>query len=214
MKRILALTFLLVMAFGVAQAQAAPYYFGASSFDDAETLKNNLDSLLSEGSTSSFVELSGLNVAGFSNMYITVLAVSEVAYSNGLAMMFNGGASGSVIVDSTDMENTWVAGGALAEQVGEVFFLGSGIMGELSDYNVVSAYLFDGAVAYQPAGDFQAIWLEGGSVFIGLNVTGGNGVEVILAMSTQPFSAVPVPGAVWLMGTGLAGLMALRKRNK
>lgn len=43
-----------------------------------------------------------------------------------------------------------------------------------------------------------------------------NSVLSIYEMSYSPYgsSAVPVPGAVWLMGTGLAGLLAYRRRIK
>lgn len=47
--------------------------------------------------------------------------------------------------------------------------------------------------------------LEGGS--------NGNDYELKLVVSTTPPS-VPVPAAVWLMGTGVAGLMAMKRRNK
>ena len=40
-----------------------------------------------------------------------------------------------------------------------------------------------------------------------------NAYELSLKISRTP-PVVPVPAAVWLMGTGLAGLMALKRRNK
>jgi hypothetical protein len=46
------------------------------------------------------------------------------------------------------------------------------------------------------------------------NVSPINGRMTYTASANQDVSAVPVPAAVWLLGSGLAGLVALRRRNR
>jgi hypothetical protein len=41
-----------------------------------------------------------------------------------------------------------------------------------------------------------------------------NPTDYVLAVRSGQVSAVPVPGAIWLLGSGLAGLVALARRRK
>ena len=80
---------------------------------------------------------------------------------------------------------------------------------------------------FGPAGNWQM--LDGGTVYSGtftdLSVSGPYELTIILATKTivagnrlpgagsASVSAVPVPGAVWLLGSGILGLLCLRKKN-
>ena len=44
--------------------------------------------------------------------------------------------------------------------------------------------------------------------------TGGDGVQLYLNEIDYVISLVPIPGAVWLLGPGLFGLVVLRRRQR
>jgi len=55
--------------------------------------------------------------------------------------------------------------------------------------------------------------LPGGNYFLNISGTGGGTAGYGGDLTTTPIGAVPVPGAVWLFGTGIAGLALLRRRR-
>jgi hypothetical protein len=43
---------------------------------------------------------------------------------------------------------------------------------------------------------------------------GKEGDKIIFAIGNNPNAVVPIPGAVWLLGSGLIGIVGLRRRFK
>lgn len=60
----------------------------------------------------------------------------------------------------------------------------------------------------------NTIAIQNGSIFMSISTAAGSFVLLAVPTGVYPASPVPVPAAVWLTGTGLAGLMAMRRRNR
>lgn len=208
MKRLLLLATLLMFALGgVQSALAAPFAFGPSSFDDELGLKANLETLATGGT---IIQESSLSPSQLGFSYFKLMAVSNGAIAANFALY---DANDNVVTSAATIAADW----------------GSDLAGDLAGYTIkydggpaagiaLSAainlvYTFGDDIVYQPEGQAGVI-IEGGTFFLGLSLPGNNdGIDFVLAFSDAPFApAVPVPAAVWLMGTGLAGIVALRKR--
>lgn len=215
MKRVLMFCLLLVIAMGAAQAQAAPFYFGSDKLvGDTATLLDNLNALVPTGSGTAFQDVGPGAVASLIDpRYVTLVALSQSAYDNDCVMFVNDGASTS-FVESYDLANTWAPQGLLAANISNsVAFLVGG-MHDLVDVTISGAFVYGLNLPYKPGNDFASIEFVGGTVFAGLSFDNSGTLDAIIAIGLAKNPVVPVPGAVWLMGTGLAGLMALRRRNK
>lgn len=210
MKRVLMLCLLLVFALGAAQAQAAPYSFGSAKLDgDTTNLISNLQRLVDADSGSRFQGMERPTVVSFTDKYVTLLALSE-SVSAGFSMAV----LGTGIYDAAD-PGVWNAKGVFASAVSnDVLFSVDGESYTLGAVNLVGAFMYKGSFVYQPAGNYDAIEIEAGTVFAGLSFGNSQAIDAIVAIAPGQFNIVPIPGAVWLMGTGLAGLVALRRRNK
>ncbi|MGE4291665.1 MAG: hypothetical protein AB7E32_05580 [Desulfovibrio sp.] len=57
--------------------------------------------------------------------------------------------------------------------------------------------------------------LDAGTLIIGFNDSGSPDADFDdLILAATPTNATPIPGAVWLLGSGLLGLVGLRRRNR
>lgn len=219
MRRVLMLCFLLMAAFANAEAaKAAPLDFGAAGFDDRKTLLENL-TLLQSDSSHSFIDLGAEAVRSFDPAYVALIGVSHSARTESASTSFRVTANGT-IADSYDMGAYWPP--AQREYaVGDIKigWDGSGasqvslldiVDGLVDGVRVSGAYFYGESLVYRPEG-YEAVVFEGGTMFIGLDLGLGNEVDAILAFSPAPVNAVPVPAALWLFGSGLAGIAALRR---
>lgn len=184
---------------------------------------------------------SGLTVAGASGQIVTdgsaVAGVEVTHHNNTLAYGYKSLVSGTIftVVELQAGNQTIVGSSALNFRFYEtvntgvhdddIFFttaaeinssLGSveldGVKYYISLYTKMQALTGDTlAFAQQYAGVSADTMLYGWTTPEGGTVE--KPYELSLHVSTTP-PVVPVPGAVWLMGTGLAGLAALRRRNK
>lgn len=67
------------------------------------------------------------------------------------------------------------------------------------------------AMAQKELGLDSSVMLYGWTTEEGANRSTTYDLQLMVSLTPPP---VPVPGAVWLMGTGLAGLVAMKRRNK
>ena len=120
-----------------------------------------------------------------------------------------------------DAWNAWLAGGAAAVNVTESTPYAPGLKGWLNRYFIevdgVHHEVWDGllhpdaATAFASIPDYMFSVMSDSTVRFYIDDsyhadnTGGISVEV---------SQVPIPGALWLLGTGLIGLAGVRKRFK
>lgn len=207
MKRLLMFAMLLMLAFGGAQsALAAPFAFGPTPFDTSDSLKLNLEKLVT-GNT--IIQRDNISPADFGMQYMLLVAVSDVALNKNFVVR---DAANNVVTSAATIGQDW----------------GTGILGDLSGYSVSwdgqspislalpinAAYTFGESFVYQPDGEVGVTVLND-TYFFSFAIPGsGNAVDFVIAFGSDPFAPVPVPAAVWLMGSGLAGLVALRKRVK
>lgn len=222
MKRILMLSLLLVVAFAnVERAKAAPFSFGAASFDDQQALLDNLNGLLPAGASGAFMDLGVAVVRAIDPAYVVLMGASQAATANSPGTSFLVSDQSNIIGDSFSMDQYW-GSATVPHNLGDLSIgwdsqgmqtasLLDIIDGLVPGVSVSGAFYFGNDLVYQPEG-YDALVFAGGTIFIGLDLGMGNSVDAILAFSPAPVNAVPVPAALWLMGTGLAGIVALRKR--
>lgn len=208
MKRLVMLAMLLMLAFsGAESALATSYDFGPSIFDDQVSIVENFEKIA--GSGTDFVTFQ-LKLGDFENRYVRLIAVSETAAALNLGLYTSGG---NLLVDAANLGSTWGAEftGNLVDFVVKWDGLAGNGVSLGSTHHV--AWQFGDDVTYIPEG-YSGILLSGGTMLFGLSLDGSNAADFIIAISDAPFSPVPVPAAAWLMGSGVAGLLALRKRVK
>lgn len=84
------------------------------------------------------------------------------------------------------------------------------------DLNAASApdfFLFRGTESLAYEWDGKLINLVPGTVFMGFDLGGGNGADMVLLLTPAgTYNPVPLPAAVWLFGTGVAGLAVMRRK--
>lgn len=208
MKRLLLLTMLLMFALGAQSALAAPFAFGPNGFDDSKDLKANLETLL-EG-TGASIQTITFNPGLLNNMHFSLMAVSQRAENANFAI-FDG--SNTMVASALTIGDNW--GSFLYGNLSDytIKYYGGPAAGVSLDQALKIAYTFGDELVYKPVGNYDGLLIEEG-FFLGIDLFGGNGLDFVLGFGFEPFApAVPVPAAVWLFGTGLAGLFAVRKRS-
>lgn len=209
MKRILMLTMLLMLVIGGAQsASAAPFAFGPAGFDDDKSLLENLETITGPGTW-----LMPLEWEIEDSMYVTLLAVGQNAINSRLYVME------TVTPDFLSAEKVEVEWnkslyGTLDDMM--IFSPELGKLDHLSNY-ISMVLVFGDDFVFQPEANVDGLTITGLSYLIGLDLTGNGGVDAIISLSYDPLvpaAATPIPAAAWLMGSGVAGLLALRRRVK
>lgn len=204
MKRILMLAMLLMLALGAQSALAAPFVFGPSVFDDQTGLKENLEKLIT-GDTDLFEFV--MPTTGLTDRHIKLVAVSQTAINLNFGLY---DASDNLLAGAGDADSAW-ATEFLGDMSDFVVKWNGGSKSLADSLGIVYTY-GDDPIAYSPLRGLEGIYLDGGTILFGMSLTGGPGVDFVLAISDASFQPVPVPAAVWLFGTGLAGIAALRRR--
>ena len=152
----------------------------------------------------------GLSFAGATGYLATVTSEGEnAAITDLLTENYNNTDPGGWHLGGSDniSEGTWKW--ETGPETGDIFWLG-----DVTGYAPPGAYENwnkDGATYYEPpsiGADWLQININPDEVFIpGQWRGGGNNIGYIVE-----FDAVPIPGAVWLLGSGLIALVGLRRR--
>lgn len=214
MKRLLILLSLMAVLLVPQLAQANSFFTG-NIFNDDMTMSENLAELTGMYPSITFnEELNWRSVLDLDKAWqFTGVGFSRYAVSKGLTFTAGSGESGNG-VDGFRFHNSY-----LAKDVSASFYRPNDqnnnvdSLKKLIEDCVSSVYVLKNDVTFkfddQPEFSFAA-----GTIFFGFSLPGGspNVVDVILAAPAAP--AVPVPAAVWLMGTGLAGVIAMRRKMK
>lgn len=220
MKQVLTLCLLFVVAFAnVEIARADSFAFGAAGFDDQKTMLANLKSLLTAGQGQYIQSLSDpKSFLSMGSAYVALIGVSQdvVGTDDTNSFVVMSDSSGGYVMESSSLSEYWTSTSLALDQLSLKWQGGSAvsltdILNNYAGVTVSGAFYYGQELVYQPDG-YTPVSLSGGTVFIGLNLGLGNEVDVILAFSAAPINAVPVPAAVWLLGSGVAGIMVLRKR--
>lgn len=213
MKRLLILCAMLAALLVPNLAQAAPFIYGpsgsAASFDDSKTVYDNLLSIVDASNITTLAP--GAIDTGEARLY-TGIGYSDKAHKAGLKVEVGnnntvGSTTGDFIIDEEysademtfrfwDYSRNKDSKKILAAILGDSSFL-------------TEVYQVDTDVTLVLGG--ENFTFEAGTIFFGFAIPGGGNVTDFI-MAVSPASAVPVPAAVWLLGSGMAGIAALRRK--
>lgn len=216
MKRLLILlSFMAVLL--VPQFAQAESFFAGNIFDDRTSMSDNLARLTGMDPTITFTEKTP-DVLDFDKAWqFTAIGFSAYAVDNGITFQAGSSESGEF---GSGMDGVRFHNSYLADDISVSFFRPDYQQNDVDslkeiveDFVLSAVYVLDNDVTFkfedQPEFSFAA-----GTIFFGFSLPGGsrNEVDVIMAGPVAP--AVPVPAAVWLMGTGVAGIVAMRRKMK
>lgn len=202
MKRFLMLCLVLSCLGMASQAAAAPF----GIFDCTQSLEENIAASY-PGAT--FIELNNPALLDQGFYFQTIFAADSVIGAD--SKFFTVGNSRH---DFADLEGAWGSNSALENIAGMTVSHG-GSVHAFSDL-VASICLYVGAgMEYSPEAGLDSLLVEGGTFFVSFAIPGsGNAVDFMFALSSNPmsFKSAPAPAAFILFGTGLAGIIAARRR--
>ena len=221
MKRLLALLGLMAVLLLPQAAQAAPFCFGQNSgagmsFNDKQDVPTNLNYLKMLDGSASFASAPASSLDLSKKWQFTGIGFSQYAFDQGFSSIVGRkGESGSAD-DGMRFQDEY-----LASQINMSWFVDdrhdefSMTLEELIRTCVTTVYVLQSDISFQLDEDLEAFTFKAGTIFFGIKLPGGSTNSVDFLMAAGPLApVVPVPAAVWLMGTGVAGVAALRRKMK
>ena len=221
MKRLLILLGLLVALLVPQMAQAESFYFGKNavagmSFDDQEDVATNLGYLALLDSNAEFASASVNDFDLATRWQYTGIGFSQFAVDKGLSGSAwrrdesVSAADGMRFQDEYFADNinmSWFDDGSHGEA--------SMTLQELITDCVSTVYVLQSDISFKLDNDSELFTFKAGTIFFGIALPdSGKTLDFIMAAGPLAPPAVPVPAAVWLMGTGVAGVLALRRKIK
>lgn len=209
MKRLL-IFFALLGALLLPQAAlAAPYAFGPDALNDASNLESNILNLIgSNGSGGAGLGANPQSLDPDTVYNFTLFAYSNFVENKGGLSVYNG----HVIINNAHSFyhiGEYLAGEVAVEYVDGRFSKLKQVV--LSDLGA-GVVLESGSINFDLLGDPVPYSFGAGTIFVGFNIPGSSAVGPDFIIAASPLSAVPVPAAVWLLGSGLGGLSVLRRK--
>lgn len=194
MKRIF-IVFSLLLTLGV----FAPMAKADNSFNAGVSLKENLSIWLTDNNTKyNFMKYGFDSPDKFNVALIYVSPELQPIYQSSLTD-FNGFAFATNVIIDGRMDSML-----------DNFFSGF-------DHSVVESsqvYMTQGSNPLVYEWDNKTISLVSGIAFMGFTIGAGpDAMDIVVAFAPTESFATPVPAAVWLLGSGIAGLVALRRKT-
>lgn len=205
MKRLLILCFLAIFAFGGAASAKAEFLLGINGLDESASVLENLQNAAPGVGFTQTLFYNDRNIAP--ELYLTFIAVNEAASDVSLFLNAN--------IGSKKLDYYSGGWGSAATEIYTsngraptfLFNAPQGTPYEVLWYTAGSDVTLSLLLGADAA---DTLTFAAGSVFGGLVIDGQ--VMALVAISAAPPVVTPVPAAVWLFGTGLAGVAALRRK--
>lgn len=198
MKRLILLC-AIVLSLGMAGTASAEQF---GIFDSSSGLSENLAASFTAADFIDFSDFPGmLNQYLYSKvLFASDAAIAAGGYLTAQAAEWNGNVSGQSAYNFWDL----------------LFYSGS--TPHIFQDLLAGLFLYSGdGLEYTPAAALDTLLIDGGTYFAAITLPGsGNVIDAVFALSGNPMGlrATPAPAAVLLLGSGLCGIIALRRRVK